>query len=89
MIDIHCHILPNVPGDDGSPDIEETVRMWQWMSIMVHLLGAGSFSVRDHLSLLSGSAFSCSGPDMREMVLSSLVRTGSGPFFFFFFERWL
>ena len=29
MIDIHCHILPNVPGDDGSPDMEETVKMFE------------------------------------------------------------
>ena len=29
MIDIHCHILPNVPGDDGSPDLEETVKMFE------------------------------------------------------------
>ena len=27
MIDIHCHILPGVPGDDGSPDLDETVKM--------------------------------------------------------------
>ena len=29
MIDIHCHILPGVPGDDGSPDLDETVKMFE------------------------------------------------------------
>ncbi len=27
MIDIHCHILPGVPDDDGSPDLEMTKKM--------------------------------------------------------------
>jgi len=29
MIDIHCHILPGVPGDDGSPDLDETMKMFE------------------------------------------------------------
>ena len=29
MIDIHCHILPGVPGDDGSPDLDETTKMFE------------------------------------------------------------
>lgn len=29
MIDIHCHILPNISGDDGSPDMDTTLEMLQ------------------------------------------------------------